>query len=162
MNEVQQRMFWSKVNKDGPTAAHMDTPCWVWTGSKSQGYGNHAVGLMTMRAHRVSLMLDGVDLGEAMVCHRCDNRACVRPDHLYAGTALDNARDTNERYPVDGRPRGRPTKGPDARAVRVSVLLTPAEHERAKAGATLAGCVNAAGEPMLSAWFAKVTGVRAL
>ena len=58
------------------------------------------------------------------------------------------------------RPRGRPTKGPDARAVRVSVLLTPAEHDRAVAGAKMAGCVNAAGEPMLSAWFAKVTGVR--
>jgi hypothetical protein len=28
-----------------------------------------------------------------MICHRCDNRACVRPDHLFEGNASDNARD---------------------------------------------------------------------
>ena len=68
--------FWAKVNKDGPTMAHMETPCWVWMGAKPRGYGVVAVGLTTRLAHRVSMMIAGVDPGDDLVCHTCDNKAC--------------------------------------------------------------------------------------
>lgn len=87
--------FWSKVNKDGPTMAHMETPCWVWTGSRSsRGYGHAYVDRVGFRAHRLAFILSGGEVGEGTeVCHACDNPPCVRPDHLWIGTHTDNMRD---------------------------------------------------------------------
>lgn len=51
-------------------------------------------------AHRAALVLSGVAVpDDAVVCHRCDVRACVRPSHLYVGTFSDNNRDTLARNP---------------------------------------------------------------
>lgn len=84
--------FWAKVNKDGPTQAHMDTPCWVWTASRiGKGYGQFRAAIGGGFAHRYSWECANGPLPEGMiVLHRCDNPLCIRPDHLLAGSYQDN------------------------------------------------------------------------
>lgn len=85
--------FWEKVNKNGPTQPHMDTPCWLWTGciSPRNGYGEMVKDGKTSRAHRISWELHfGPITDDLLVCHKCDVRNCVRPDHFFLGTYQDN------------------------------------------------------------------------
>ena len=85
--------FWSRVQL-GPK-------CWTWQGAKDKdGYGIIALDnwQTAKKAHRIS---HGLSFGEPnvdfMVCHHCDNPSCVRPGHLYLGTAQDNALDRSKR-----------------------------------------------------------------
>lgn len=65
--------------------------CWIWTGSKSKkGYGHIRVG-NEQQAHRVSYLLFKGEIPDGLyVCHRCNNKQCVNPDHLYLGTNQQN------------------------------------------------------------------------
>jgi hypothetical protein len=73
--------------------------CWRFTGAHdNRGYGVMKYLGKTERVHRVSaFMYLGLHLdSELMVLHKpeCKFRDCWRPEHLYAGTAKDNAKDT--------------------------------------------------------------------
>lgn len=100
MKSLAER-FWSKVEKGDA--------CWLWVGkARISGYGAiqrggraDGVGL----SHRVSWELTNGPIPDGLyVCHRCDVRLCVRPDHLFLGTQQDNL--------SDAKAKGRMGKGP--------------------------------------------------
>ena len=82
--------FWSKVDRNGPTMPGVDTRCWEWTGGKdASGYGKFYWEGRTMGSHRAAFLLAYGSEPE-VVCHKCGNPSCVRPDHLYAGDVESN------------------------------------------------------------------------
>lgn len=79
--------FWSKVYIT-------NNGCWPWVASRDTlGYGLFREGSRLRKAHQVAFRLAYGRETTQQVLHRCDTPACVRPSHLFEGTAADNMQD---------------------------------------------------------------------
>ena len=87
--------FWKYADRSGQ--------CWTWTGTKSQAYGALSASIPGERprrimAHRISWRLHHGDIPpRILVLHKCDNRICVNPDHLFLGNHRDNRQDCEQK-----------------------------------------------------------------
>ena len=74
--------------------------CWLWRNKSNRGYGKLTYHYKTLDVHRAAahvylgLALNKCDRKTNMVLHKCDNKNCFNPNHLYLGTQSDNIKDS--------------------------------------------------------------------
>jgi hypothetical protein len=93
--DAAAELFYSRVDKKS------EEECWPWKGAlNSSGYGTFRLNGLKMGAHAASWLIYRGDKDKKLiVLHKCDNRACVNPAHLYLGTYSDNNSDRASRKP---------------------------------------------------------------
>ncbi len=94
--------------------------CWLWRASScfADGYGHFSYGKGT-RAHRAAWLLWKGEIPDGLfVCHKCDVRNCVNPDHLFLGTCKDNIMDCVSKGRLKGRQNAAKLKPEDIPRIR--------------------------------------------
>jgi hypothetical protein len=96
--------FWAKV------AHGLPHECWPWQGyTKPSGHGLTHLDNQSIHAHRKAWILVKGPIRDGLcVNHRCDNKLCCNPAHLYLGTRADNMADRFGEDSASQRGPGRP------------------------------------------------------
>lgn len=104
--ESREQAFWARVKVLGPDE------CWEWTASDNgKGYGYFWFMGRRVTAHRAAFEISHGSIPVAggyhgmCVCHRCDNRRCCNPSHLFLGTHSDNMLDRQRKGRTRTNPR---------------------------------------------------------
>lgn len=96
-SEQVAKAFWKKVNKNGAIQPHCPElgRCWLWMASlRDKKYGQFWLNGKNKNAHVAAWILTfGAIPNNLYVLHKCDNKLCVNPDHLYIGSQKQNIED---------------------------------------------------------------------
>lgn len=115
--------FWNRVQKS--------EYCWNWIAGKSSGYGTLRVLGQNIKAHRFSYLIHKGEIPAhdsyhgLVVMHKCDNPACVNPEHLELGTCGDNNRDRH----IKGRTKNIEEGRAEHHAAQRAITHCPEGHE---------------------------------
>jgi hypothetical protein len=117
--------FWAKVDTS--------SSCWLWTAGTDGRYGLFHLDGRSVKAHRVSWELENGPLpAAASVLHFCDVTLCVRPTHLFLGSAADNAHD-RDRKGRQRAPRGEASPNAKLTDEAVRAIRASADSDKALA-----------------------------
>ena len=109
--------FWSKIEMGSVYE------CWEWQHSKTSGYGYFSkINGKRIRAHRMAWELVYGEIPKRiLVLHKCDNRCCCNPLHLFLGSHADNTQDMIKKNYGGCFPKG--IRHPNTRLTEVDVKL---------------------------------------
>src|SRR5581483_6962704 len=95
--------------------------CLIWQGKpNSNGYGSLRSHGRTELAHRYAWAIHHGPIPKgAMLCHRCDERRCVNPDHLFLGTHAMNSADRKAKMKARALPPRPPQPNEDRAQIRI-------------------------------------------
>lgn len=96
--EKKQKKFYESAKKRFKTGIKFildKTSCWEWQGTLDKGYGILTIQNKNIGTHRYmwETLHGRIGTSELFVCHKCDNRKCARPSHLWLGTHEENQLD---------------------------------------------------------------------
>ncbi len=114
-------MQWEPLRQKINRLVNRAGDCWEYTGKTDHGYARFWFLGKLDYGHRWSYRAFVGPIPEGLhVLHHCDNKRCINPEHLYAGTHQDNMRDMVERGQRKGKMygEGMPTAKLNDEAVR--------------------------------------------